>query len=105
MCEWMSQYIAFGEASLEGISGCVFNPSSQLKGKHPWQCTGDMNGKKQQYEQSVQEVEHTIFTTLVLSSTGGLGKAPQCSTRDWFQCSARREVSSRVRQWDGSDVV
>ncbi len=31
--------------------------------------------KKRQYEQRVCEVEHSPFTPLVLSSTGGMGKA------------------------------
>ena len=31
--------------------------------------------KKRQYEQRVREVEHSSFTPLVLSSTGGMGKA------------------------------
>ena len=31
--------------------------------------------KKRSYEQRIREVEHSIFTPLVLSSTGGMGKA------------------------------
>ncbi len=31
--------------------------------------------KKRQYDQRVREVEHAISTPLVLSSTGGMGKA------------------------------
>ena len=31
--------------------------------------------KKRQYEQRVREVEHSTFTPLVMSTTGGMGKA------------------------------
>ena len=60
--------------------------------------------KKRQYEQRVQEVEHATFTPLVMSTTGGMGKAattfykrlasmlsekrdvPYAKTLNWIRC-------------------
>ena len=55
----------------------VFNPSAQsnhqaslssIYRRHEME-------KKRSYEQRIREVEHSTFTPLVLSSTGGMGKA------------------------------
>ena len=36
------------------------------------------NEKKRAYEQRIREVEHSSFTPLVLSATGGNGEAELC---------------------------
>ena len=54
----------------------VFNPSAQSNGRGPLYRRHEQE-KKRQYEQRVQEVsfEHATFTPLVMSITGGMGKA------------------------------
>ena len=55
----------------------VFNPSTQSN------CHASLSSvyrkheqeKRRQYDQRVREVEHTTFTPLVLSMTGGVGRA------------------------------
>ena len=55
----------------------VFNPSTQSNQQTSLTSTYRRHEleKKRQYEQRVREVEHSSFTPLVLSSTGGMGKA------------------------------
>ena len=69
----------------------VFNPSAQSN-RH-----GSLASvyrrheleKKRQYEQRIRDVEQATFTPLVMSTTGGMGKA---ATTDLRACSARREM-------------
>ena len=55
----------------------VFNPCSQSNRQSP--LTSVYRRREQekirQYEQRVREVEHASFTPLVMSVTGGMGKA------------------------------
>ena len=55
----------------------VFNPSARSNRQAPLQSVYRRHEleKKRQYEQRIREVEHATFTPLVLSSTGGMGKA------------------------------
>ena len=55
----------------------VFNPCAQSNHQRP---IGSVyrrheQEKKRQYEQRVREVEHATFTPLVMSTTGGMGRA------------------------------
>ena len=84
----------------------VFNPHA-LSNRHsnPAACyRKHEKTKKRAYKQRVLEVEHSSFTHLVMSSTGGLGHAanstykrlatllaakwdqPYCSTMSWLRC-------------------
>ena len=56
----------------------VFNPSAQSNGHGPLASVYRRHEqeKRRQYEQRVQEeVEHSTFTPLVMSSMGGMGRA------------------------------
>ena len=55
----------------------VFNPSAQSNQQASLSSTYRRHEmeKKRSYEQRIREVEHSTFTPLVLSSTGGMGKA------------------------------
>ena len=55
----------------------VFNPSTQSNRCGPLASVyrRHKQEKKRQYEQRVWEVEHATFTPLVMSSTGGMGRA------------------------------
>lgn len=55
----------------------VFNPSAQSNRHGPLASVYRRHEqeKRRQYEQRVQEVEHSTFTPLVMSSTGGMGRA------------------------------
>ncbi len=55
----------------------VFNPSAQSNQQASLTSTYRRHEleKKRQYEQRIREVEHSTFTPLVLSSTGGMGRA------------------------------
>ena len=55
----------------------VFNPSAQSNWCGPLASVyrRHKQEKKRQYEQRVWEVEHATFTPLVMSSTGGTGRA------------------------------
>ena len=55
----------------------VFNPSARSNRQASLQAVYRRHEqeKKRQYEQRIREVEHGTFTPLVLSSTGGMGKA------------------------------
>ena len=55
----------------------VFNPSAQSNQQASLSSTYRCHEmeKKRSYEQRICEVEHSTFTPLVLSSTGGMGKA------------------------------
>ena len=75
----------------------MFNSCAQSNRRHEQE-------KKRQYEQRVQEVEHATFTPLVMSTTGGMGKAattfykrltsmlsekrdvPYAKTLNWIRC-------------------
>ena len=55
----------------------VFNPSAQSNRHGPLSSVYRKHEqeKKRQYDQRVHEVEHATFTPLVLSATGGMGRA------------------------------
>ena len=55
----------------------VFNPSAQSNQQASLSSTYRCHEmeKRRSYEQRIREVEHSTFTPLVLSSTGGMGKA------------------------------
>ena len=55
----------------------VFNPSAQSNRHGPVASVYRRHEqeKRRQYEQRVQEVEHSTFTPLVMSTTGGMGRA------------------------------
>ena len=55
----------------------VFNPSAQSNqhGSLASVYRRHEQEKKRQYEQQVQDVEHATFTPLVMSTSGGMGKA------------------------------
>ena len=55
----------------------VFNPSAQSNQHGPLASVYRRHEqeKKRQYEQRIHEVEHATFTPLVISSTGGMGRA------------------------------
>ena len=53
----------------------VFNPHAPSKNKTSINsCYGSMKKKKKAYEQCIREVEHSSFTPLALSATGGMAK-------------------------------
>ena len=55
----------------------VFNPCAQSNRQTSLQSTYRRHEqeKKRQYDQRIREVEHSTFTPLVLSTTGGMGRA------------------------------
>ena len=55
----------------------VFNPCAQSNRRSPLTSVYRRHEqeKKRQYEQRVREVEHATFTPLVMSATGGMGRA------------------------------
>ena len=61
----------------------VFNPlaSSYRNRTLPSLYTSNEKEKKRQYEQRIREIEHASFTPLVLSATGGMGKAADVTYR------------------------
>ena len=59
----------------------VFNPCAQSNHWSPLASVYRRHEqeKRRQYEQRIREVEHATFTPLVMSTTGGMGRA---ATRD-----------------------
>jgi len=55
----------------------VFNPSAQSNRRAPLSSVYRKHEqeKRRQYDQRVREIEHATFTPLVLSTTGGMGRA------------------------------
>ena len=55
----------------------VFNPCTRSNRQTSLQSTYRRHEqeKKRQYDQRIREVEHSMFTPLVLSTTGGMGRA------------------------------
>ena len=55
----------------------VFNPSAQSNRHGPLSSVYRKHEqeKRRHYDQRVREVEHATFTPLVLSTTGGMGRA------------------------------
>ena len=55
----------------------VFNPSAQSNLQRPLSATyrNHEQEKRRQYDQRVRDIEHASFTPLVLSITGGMGRA------------------------------
>ena len=63
------------------------------------------NIKKIAYDQRIRDVENSTFTPLILSSTGGLGRAAiPPSTRDWRLSCQQNGISPTAPPWDGSDA-
>ena len=71
----------------------VFNPSAQSNQQTSLTSTYRCHEleKKRQYEQRVREVEHSTFTPLVLSSTGGMGKVTTFYKRLSSMLSEKRD--------------
>ena len=83
----------------------VFNPSAQSNhgSLSTVYCKHELE-KRRKYDQRVREVKHAIFTPLVLSTTGGMGRAvkmfyrrlasmiaekrdmPYCNALNWIRC-------------------
>ena len=63
------------------------------------------SAKKKEYAQRVREVEHGVFTPLVLSATGGMGREAATFTRDWQMESPGRSTKNILSSWDGFVVV
>ena len=101
----------------------VFNPHAPSNGQPLAACyRKHENSKKRAYEQRVHEIEHGSFTPIVLSLTGGLGKAattcykrltsmiaekqdlPYSTTISWIRCllsfSLLRSASSASEALD-----
>ena len=72
----------------------VFNPSAQSNQQTYLASTHRRHEleKIHHYEQRIREVEHSTFTPLVLSSTGGMGRAATIFYETVHRCSARREM-------------
>ena len=84
----------------------VFNPCTQSNRQTSLQSTYRCHEqeKKRQYDHRIREVEHSTFTPLVLSTTGGMGRAattfykrlaamlsekrdvPYCKMIGWMRC-------------------
>ena len=60
--------------------------------------------KKREYGDRIREVEYAVFTPLVFSTTGGMGKRPTLHINIWRSCWQRRERVSMVSLWPGCDV-
>ena len=61
--------------------------------------------KKREYAQRVREVEHGVFTTLVLSTTGGMAAKLQHFIRDWRMEFPGRSEKNILWSWGGFVVV
>ena len=88
MQDLMSLCMAFGgrfERAFVDVR--VFNRRARSNRQTSLQATYQCHEpeKKRQYEQRVRAVEHSSFTPLVLSTTGGTGRAQQLFTNDWLQ--------------------
>ena len=81
----------------------VFNPSAQSNRCSPlaFVYRRHKQKKKRKYEQHVQEVEQATFTPLVISTTGGMGKAATTFyKRLASMISDKRDVSySKTVNW------
>ena len=84
----------------------VFNPSAQSNRRAPLSSVyrKHKQEKRRQYDQRVREIEHATFTPLVLSTSGGMGRAattfykrlaamlaekrdvPYAVTLNWIRC-------------------
>ena len=81
----------------------VFNPCTRSNRQASLQSTYRRHEqeKKRQYEQRIREVEHSTFTPLVLSTTGGMGRAATTFfKRLAAMLSERRDVPySKMMGW------
>ena len=61
--------------------------------------------KKREYAQRVREVEHSVFTPLVLSATGGMGREAATFYKRLADGISRKEGKEYSVAWGGFDVV
>ena len=62
--------------------------------------------KKRAYESRIREVEHSTFTPLVFSATGGMAhEVTIFFKRDCLVCYLKSGRSHMLQFWDGSGVV
>ena len=73
----------------------VFNPSAQSNRQASLTSVYRRNEqeKRRQYDERVREVEHATLTPLVLSTTGGMGRAATTFLRDSLRWWPRKEIS------------
>jgi len=57
--------------------------------------------KKQAYQQQIQEVEHSSFTSLVLSATGGMGNEATAFISIWHCCLLRNGTPHTAQSYVG----
>ena len=76
----------------------VFNPSAQSNRHGPLSFVYRKHEqvKRRQYDQRVREVEHATFTPLVLSTTGGMGRAATFYKRLSSMVAEKRNVPYAV---------
>ena len=68
----------------------------------PWIWARNVNmGKKREYGQRIREIEHGVFTPLVLSTTGGMGREATTFYRRLADMTAlkRQQPYSTVMRW------
>ena len=56
-----------------------------------------MSRKKRQYDQRIRDVEHSTFTPLVLSTTGGMGRAATTFYRRLAAMPAERKERCSIQ--------
>ena len=81
----------------------IFNPCTQLNHQSSLQATYKKHEqlKRRHYDQRVREIEHGTFTLLVLSTTGGMGKAATTFYKRLasFLSDKRDENYSQTMNW------
>ena len=79
MLDWTTLLIDFvGRLEIAFLEVRVFNPCAQSNRQTSLNSVyrRPEREKKREYEQLMQEIEHSTFTyTLVMSTTGGMGRA------------------------------
>ena len=80
----------------------IFNPFAQSNLQMPLDAIYRRHelDKISQYEQRVREVEHSSFTPLIFSSSGGMGKVATTFYEQIASCWQRRNIFPLVCQWD-----
>ena len=85
----------------------VFNPyAPSNRNSHLTTCyRSHENAKKRSYDQRIREVEHGSFTPLVLSCTGGMGRASVNTYKRLAALISTKRDDIYTTPWAGSDVV
>ena len=88
----VAMYGFWGEKAFVDVR--VFNPSAQSNRNGPLSSVYRKHEqeKRRQYDQRVREVEHATFTPLVLSTTGGMGRAATFYKRLASMVAEKRNV-------------